>query len=160
MEEGLGNPEVTVTSQDSERQARLCVNREEVSGTPHSPLRTQPALSLHLRFRRAQCLRGFVYGLCCQPPSYPVPSCLFSSLELCWLMATLALLFCFSWLCCNSVQPPQRVKHGLQNLDASQPAVLDAFTALCAQVSTSLPPSALESGLLFCPLSAFTWVWP
>lgn len=47
----------------------------------------------------------------------------------------------FSWLCCNSVQPPKRVKHGLQNLDASQLAVLDAFTAFCAQVSTALPPT-------------------
>lgn len=124
----------------------LCQQRGGVFGIPHSPLRTQPALSLHLRFRRTQCLRGFVYGLCCQPPSYPIPSCLFSSLELCWPMATLALLFCFSWLCCNSVQPPKRVKHGLQNLDASQLAVLDAFTAFCAQVSTALPPT-LHLGL-------------
>lgn len=85
---------------------------------------------------------------CCQPPFYSIPRCLPSSLELCWLMATLALLFCFSWLCCNSVWSPQRVKHGLQgqllceqNLDASQLPVLDASQPCGPRSALSLPPT-------------------
>lgn len=82
--------------------------RGGVFGTPHPPLKTQPALSL------PSCILGEPSGSqalwmasCCQPPSYPIPRYFLSSLEMCWLMATLALLFCFSWLCCNCLVTPE-----------------------------------------------------
>lgn len=88
-----------------------------------------------------------VLRLCLWPPAaslllLPISVCACSAA---WSSAgswTLLALLCFSWLHCNSVQSPWRVKHGLlgqllwgQNLHVPHLAVLDAFTALCAQDS-------------------------
>lgn len=47
--------------------------RGGVFGTPHPPLRTQPALSLQLPFRRTQWLTGFVDGLLLPTSFLPHP---------------------------------------------------------------------------------------
>lgn len=60
----------------------LCQYRGGVFGTPHPPFRIQAPQASSCTLGEPSGSQGLCMASCCQPPSYPIPGCLLSSLEL------------------------------------------------------------------------------